>query len=137
MFLNEHKLILLHTVKCFQLLLCITNNSIKHQLFVYSQLNDQTVQSLTIQFSISRLFAHSLNAKQLYLTHRQDPIRCYHSRPERYSAFPQSSSITGASPSDDLVSYLGHSLGESYSFSQMQSVYSTTPADWAKSNWWL
>ena len=40
-----------------------------------------------------------------------------------------SSCITGASPSDYLVSYLGQSLGESYPFSEIQSVYSTTLAD--------
>ena len=43
---------------------------------------------------------------------------------------PQSSSITGASPSDCLVSYPGHSLGESYSSVEIQSVYSTALADW-------
>ena len=43
---------------------------------------------------------------------------------------PQSSSITGTSPSDCLVSYLGHSLrGECYSYAEMQSVYSTAPVD--------
>ena len=40
--------------------------------------------------------------------------------------------MTGTSPSDCLVSYPGHSLGgESYSSAEKQSVYSTTPADWA------
>ena len=42
---------------------------------------------------------------------------------------PQSSSITEASPSDYLVSYPGHSLGESYPSAEMQSVYSAAPAD--------
>ena len=37
---------------------------------------------------------------------------------------PQRHSITVASPSDCLVSYPGHSLGESYSSVKMQSVYS-------------
>ena len=32
-FLSENKLILLHTGKRFQVLLCITNNSFKHQSF--------------------------------------------------------------------------------------------------------
>ena len=41
---------------------------------------------------------------------------------------PQSSSITEASPTDCLVSYLGYSQEESYSSAEMQSVYSTTPA---------
>ena len=45
---------------------------------------------------------------------------------------PHRSSITEASPSDCLVSYLGHALGESYLSAEMQSVYSTAPADWAK-----
>ena len=43
------------TVKLFQVFLCITKNSIKHQSFVYSQLNDEAVIFLTVQFSISRL----------------------------------------------------------------------------------
>ena len=76
---------------------------------------------------------------------------------------PQNSSISGASPSDCFVSYTGHSLGswgsypsadvqsvyyisdcfvsytghlmgESYSFAEMQLVYSTPPADWAVYN---
>ena len=69
-FLDESKLILLHCVKWFQVLLYIANNSIKHYSFVYSQLNDQTVRLQTIQFSITDLFAHILNVKQFYSTHR-------------------------------------------------------------------
>ena len=42
----------------------------KHQSFVCTQLNDQTVPFLAIHFSISHLFALSLNVKQFYLTHR-------------------------------------------------------------------
>ena len=42
--------------------------------------------------------------------------------------FLQSSSFTGALPLDCLESYLGHSL---YPSAEMQSVYSTAPADWA------
>ena len=42
---------------------------------------------------------------------------------------PQSSSTAGTSPSDCLVSYPGHSLGGSYPSAEMQSVYSTAPAD--------
>ena len=44
---------------------------------------------------------------------------------------PQSPSIAGTSPSDCLVSYPGHSLGESYPSAEVQLVYSTAPADWA------
>ena len=59
-------------------MLRITNNSIKHQSFVCTQLNDQTVLFLTIQFSICHLFALNLNVKQFYFTHREDSFRCYH-----------------------------------------------------------
>ena len=45
---------------------------------------------------------------------------------------PQSSSITGISPSDCLVSYSGHLWRESYLSAEMQSVYPTAPADWAR-----
>ena len=44
---------------------------------------------------------------------------------------PQSSSITGASLSDGLVSYIEHSLGEPFSSAEMQSVYSTDLTNWA------
>ena len=44
----------------------------------------------------------------------------------------QSPSITGTSPSDCFVSYPGHSLGGSYPSAEMQSVYSTAPADLGK-----
>ena len=68
-FLNEPKLILLHADKWFQVLICITKNSFKHQSFVYTQSNDKTVLFLAILFSISYLFALSLNVKQFYLNH--------------------------------------------------------------------
>ena len=42
---------------------------------------------------------------------------------------PQSSSITGTSSSDCLMSYSEHSLVRSYSSVEKQSVYSTAPAD--------
>ena len=45
---------------------------------------------------------------------------------------PQSSRIIEASPSDCLVSYPGHALGESYSSAEMQSMYSAASAEKAK-----
>ena len=45
--------------------------------------------------------------------------------------FPQSSK-TGASPLECLMSYPVHSLEESYLITEMQSVYSTAAADWAR-----
>ena len=51
---------------------------------------------------------------------------------EEVLRIPQNISITGVSPTDSLVSYPGRSLGESYTSTEMKSVYSTTPAGWAK-----
>ena len=95
--------------------LCSTNNSIKHQLFFYTQLNDQTVLFETIQFSISTKFKSHL----FYLTHRWDPFRCYHPDQsglgsdgnERVLYILKSSCITETSPTVYLVSYLGDLLG--------------------------
>ena len=56
---------------------CIANNSIKHESFVYTQLNDQTVLFRTIQFSTSHLFVLSLNVKQFYLSIRLEIIEIY------------------------------------------------------------
>ena len=44
---------------------------------------------------------------------------------------PQSSSITGTSPSVCLVLYPGFSLGRSYPSAEIQSAYSTAPVDLA------
>ena len=44
---------------------------------------------------------------------------------------PQSSSITGHSPSDCSVSYSVHSLDGVLPPAKKQLVYSTAPADWA------
>ena len=52
---------------------------------------------------------------------------------EEVLLIPQSPSITGTSPSDCLVSYLGHLLGSgSYPSAEVQSMYFTAPADWAR-----
>ena len=52
---------------------------------------------------------------------------------EEVLRIPQSSSITGISPSDCLVSYAGDLLVGSgtYPCAEMRSVYSTVPVDWA------
>ena len=49
----------------------------------------------------------------------------------------QISSINGTSPSDCLVSYPRHLFGGggSYLSAEMQSVYSTVPADWTAVGW--
>ena len=60
----------IYTAKWFQVLLCIIKNSIKHQSFVYAQLNGQRVLSLTIWFNISHLFADSSNVSFIWPTDR-------------------------------------------------------------------
>ena len=113
-------------------MLCITNNSIKHQSFIYTQLNVKTALFQTIQLNISTQFS-SIHTIERTLSGATTPGQ---SGPEsdgnrRLFCILQSSNITGASPSNCLVPYPGHSLGESYSSDEMQSVYSTAPADWA------
>ena len=61
-------------------------------------------------------------------THRKSKQKLFDSI-KRYFAL-QYLVWTGATPSDCLVSYPEHSLGELYLSAEMQSVYSTAPADW-------
>ena len=44
---------------------------------------------------------------------------------KRVLRVPQSSSITGTSPSVSLVSYTGHSVVRSYPSAEVETVYST------------
>ena len=121
----------------FQVLLSITNNSIKHQSLVYTQFNDQTVLFQTIKSSVSHLPGQSLNAiwpidrtliGATILSHsglRTDGN-------ERVLRILQNSSITGTSPSDCLVWYFGHSLSwGSYPSREIQSVYYADKSYWA------
>ena len=79
------------------------------------QLNDQAVLFLTIQFSLSYLFALILNIKQFDLTYQLLPLQVRVDlgtmAMKGYSTFSKTSN-TGASQSDCLMSYLGNSLGE-------------------------
>ena len=77
----------------------MTINSIKHQLFVYTQLNDQTVLFQAISLSRSHLLAHNSYVKQVYLTHSSGATTPGQSGPgsdgnERVFHIPQSSSIS-------------------------------------------
>ena len=100
-------------------MLCITNNSIKHQSLVYTQLNDQAVLVQTIKYSISHLFTLSLNVKQFSIwpidrtlsgatTPRQSGPGSDGN--EGVLCIPQSYCITRALPADCLMSYPGHPL---------------------------
>ena len=74
-----------NTVNEFQVLLINTYNSIQHYSFVSTELNGSKYcnVSLRIQLNIRHLFAHNLDVKEFYLTHRLDPVRYYYSGPER------------------------------------------------------
>ena len=106
----------MHTVKWFQVLPCITNNSFKYESYVYTQLNVKTVLFQTLQIIMSPFFILNLNTKQFYLTHRiisgatiPDQSGPGSDGYEGILRFSQSSSITGASPSNCLMSYLEYS----------------------------
>ena len=91
----------------------------------------KTVLFQTIQFTISTEFS-SVWPKDRTLS---SAVTLCLSRPvsngnKRIPFIPQSSSITGASPSDCLVSYPGQSLRECYPSAEMQSVYSTVSGEW-------
>ena len=47
---------------------CYVLQTIQLNSHLFTQLNDQTVLFLTIQFNLSHLFAHNLNVKSFYLT---------------------------------------------------------------------
>ena len=49
-----------------------------HLSFVYTPL--KWSNSCISNNSVKHLFAHCLDVKQFYLSHRWDPIRCYHSK---------------------------------------------------------
>ena len=112
-------------------MLCITNNSIKHQSFFYRQLNHQTVLFQTIQFSMSFvcaqfkcqtvLFYPLIGPSQVLLLWTRVDLGVMAMK--GYSKFTKA----WASPSDCFVSYPGHSLGESYSICWVQPVCFQSP----------
>ena len=53
--------------------ICITNNSVRYQSFVYSQLNEQTVLFQTFQFS-KWFVCTQLNVKHFYLTYSTNRV---------------------------------------------------------------
>ena len=120
-------------VKWFQVLLCITYNSIKHQSFVKTQLNNKTVLIQAIQISITHLFSLSLNVEQF-----QDIIRSYHSGAEltwerwQWRGTPHSPKLQHYwSPTIRLINVISRTLIEGVlSPTEKQLLYSTASADW-------
>ena len=95
-----------------------------------NQLNVKTVLFQTTQFSISTPFSSHWPIDRTLS--RATTLSQGGPGSDGYKevlCIPQSSSNTGATPSDCLVSYPGNSLGESYPSADVQSVYSIAPAD--------
>ena len=140
---NIFKSFLFFTVKWFQVFLSNTNNSIYYKSFglVLWHINHWRLFNaksifIHINSSISKQF--SLVRSSIWSINRTLSAACTPGQSGPGSdgskgvlCIPQNSSITGASPSDCLVSYLGHSLEESYPSAEMETVYSTVPANWA------
>ena len=101
--------------------------------FVYTLLNVKTVLVQRIQFAISTLFS-SILPIDMTLSGATTPGQRGPVSEGNEGALrnPQSSRITEASSSDCLVSYPWHTLGESYPFAEIKSVYSTAPTDLAR-----
>ena len=147
-YFKQFDLIRVNKVEWFQVLLCIINNSVKHQSLVYTIQTTNIITQFFLyarlhlkQFYFSLASLHSLNVKNTSswpidrtLSGATTPDQTGHGSIGNKGVLriPQSSSITGTSPSDFLVSYSGHSLGEFYPFPGVQSVDSAAPADWAK-----
>ena len=115
---------------------CTTNNSIKHQSFVYTQLTIKTVLFQTIQFSIStqlKCQTVQFEPKKRNLPSAITFCLCGPGTDgnECVLLIHQSSSITGASLSGCFVTNPEHLFKESYSSAEMLSVHSAAPTDLA------
>ena len=104
------------------------------QFNISTSLNVKTVLFQTLQFNINQF--SSIWPTDRILSGATSPDQSWPGSNDNWRVlrFPQSSSIPGASP-DCFVSLSGHSLGESYSAAEMQSVCSAALVDWATNKW--
>ena len=120
-------------------MLFITNNLIKHQSLVYTQLNDKKSSISNNSFKQKSFICTWFKCQTVLFDPLISDVTTSDQRGpgnngnEGVLHIPQNSSITVTSPSDCLVSYPGHLLGvvRSYISAEMKLVYSTAPADWA------
>ena len=103
----------------------MTNSSISSKQF-----NVKIVLFQAIQFSIVHSLIVYLIDRTLSDSTTPGQIGSGSDGDEGVLHIPQSFSITRASPSDCLLSYARHLLGESYPTAKMQSVYSAAPVNW-------
>ena len=98
------------------------------QLSICTQFKmSKTVLFQTIQFSIRIQFSSVRTLSGATTTSQTELGSDGH---KELLHIPQSFSITGALPSDWLVSYRGHSFGESYHYAETRLVYFSAPADY-------
>ena len=104
----------------FQVLLIVTNNSIKQQTYAYTWLIDLKVLFQTIQFSISTAIS-SIQLIDRTISGATTSVQSGtgSNGSKGVLCVLQSSSIRETSQSDYLVSYPGHSLEESYLSEEM------------------
>ena len=125
---NLQRLICHKTQPTNQVLQCIT----RHQLLVYIV--------LIIQFNISHLFTLNLNGSNSSICPVDRTLQCATtsglsgpgSKWNEDVLHITQSFKTRASPSDCFVSCPGYSLEGFYPSTEMQLVYSSPPADWAR-----
>ena len=129
----------IHTVKKFHVLLCITYNSIKHQSFVYPRMMKyfylkqfnlaQVICLHTVQMSNSSIRLIDRTLSNTSTLGQSGPGS---DGKEGKLCIPIISCITAAYPFRLFNIISSNSLGGSYPFTEMQSVYSTSPGDWAQ-----
>ena len=110
---------LVNKVKWYQVLLCVTNKSIKYQSFIYTQLNGKTVYFKQVNLASVRLDRTLSGAT----TPGQSGLE--NDSNKGVPRIPQSSSIIAASPSHCLVSYQDTRWGKSYPSTEVQLAYTT------------
>ena len=123
------KIFLFQAIQFIQTVLIKTIQFSISIVFVYTQLNVKTIIFQVIQFCISTFFS-SLSSIDRTLSVATSPGQ---SEPgndvnEGVLIISQSCCITGTLPSECLVSYQDTRCGVFYPSTEMQSLYSTTPA---------
>ena len=109
----------------------IQNSTISKQYYFKTVLFQAIRFSISIHFSFLQLIGRSLSSAT---TPGQSGPESDGN--EGVFRIPQSFSITGASLSDCLVSYLGFSLEEYYPSAEKQCMYFAATVDWA-TNYWI
>ena len=115
-------------VKWLLVLLCITNNLVKHQLFIYTQLIVKTVLFQKIKLGKGHslgLFDPKIGPYQVLPL--RDRVNLGAMVMKGYSVMPKSLALLQSHHQINAISWTP--MGVSYSSVEKYSVYSTAPAD--------